>query len=38
MDAVNDEQHERGCLMLAIGAFIAMAWAFGTAWHFWGFK
>jgi hypothetical protein len=35
---MDDEQLERGCLLLVIGMFIAIAWAFGTAWHFWGPK
>jgi hypothetical protein len=25
-----------GCLLLAMGLLVAIAWAFGSAWHFWG--
>lgn len=25
-----------GCLLLILGFVVALAWAFGSAWHFWG--
>lgn len=31
-----EEVAVRGCLMLVVGAIISLAWAFGSAWHFWG--
>ncbi len=33
---MTDESAAQGCLLLILGTFVALAWAFACGWHFWG--